>query len=102
MNVTEITFDVIDDMPNACTCNGCSRLFFMDAENWSLLDDGDLHYYCEECAKKNSELIEHYNFYADNCTDDETPLTYKEWVREYREDLLSLMDLMEEKSCQNS
>ena len=49
-----------------------------------------------------SELIEHYNFYTDNCTDDETPLTYKEWVREYREDLLSLMDLMEETPCQNS
>ncbi len=39
-----------------------------------------------------SELIEHYNFYTDNCTDEETPLTYEEWVREYRETLMDLMD----------
>jgi|15BtaG_2_1085339.scaffolds.fasta_scaffold01312_14 hypothetical protein len=42
-----------------------------------------------------SELIEHYNFYADNCTDDETPLTYKEWVREYREDLGAVMNSLD-------
>ncbi len=34
----------------------------------------------------SDELIEYYDFYVDNCTDDETPLTYKEWVREYLEE----------------
>ena len=36
---------------------------------------------------KTIELIEHYDFYVDNCSDDEIPLSFEEWVREYHEDL---------------
>jgi len=37
---------------------------------------------------KEIEKIEHYNWYVYNCTDDEIPLSYKEWEREIYPDLL--------------
>ena len=39
---------------------------------------------------KEEEKIEHYNWYVDNCTENEIPLSYKEWEREIYPDLLKL------------
>lgn len=29
------------------------------------------------------EQYEHYNFYVDNCTEDELPIDFKTWEQEY-------------------
>jgi hypothetical protein len=33
------------------------------------------------------ELLEHYDFYVDNCQEWEIPISFEEWVREYKDDL---------------
>ena len=33
------------------------------------------------------EQYEHYNFYVDNCTDDEIPINFETWKQEYLSDL---------------
>lgn len=39
------------------------------------------------------ELLEHYDNYVDNCTEDEIPLSFKEWQREYSKDLELILGL---------
>jgi hypothetical protein len=29
------------------------------------------------------DFMQHYDFYIDNCTEDEIPLNFEEWEREY-------------------
>ena len=33
------------------------------------------------------DYMQHYDFYIDNCTEDEIPLSFFEWDKEYREEL---------------
>ena len=37
--------------------------------------------------KYSEEQIEHYNFYVDNCTDGEIPISLELWVEEHWEDV---------------
>jgi hypothetical protein len=37
------------------------------------------------------ELLEHYDFYVENCQEWETPISFEEWEREYKEDLEFLL-----------
>ena len=48
-----------------------------------------------------NELNDHYEFYVDNCTGDEIPISFDEWKREYQADLEAIMgedDLFEQQS----
>jgi len=38
------------------------------------------------------ELMEHYDNYVENCTENEIPISYIEWVREYKKDLLIIIN----------
>ena len=38
------------------------------------------------------ELLEHYDNYVENCTDTEIPLIFEEWQREYKKDLLIIIN----------
>ena len=40
----------------------------------------------------NAELYDHYDFYIDNCTGNEIPLSFKEWKREHEADLIELFN----------
>ena len=37
---------------------------------------------------RESELVAHYDFYVDNCTEGEIPLSYHIWKIEYHQSLL--------------
>jgi len=38
------------------------------------------------------ELNDHYDFYVDNLTNNELPISFEEWVREYQDDLELIMN----------
>lgn len=38
------------------------------------------------------ELLEHYDSYVENCKEDEIPLTFKDWEKEYKNDLLIILN----------
>jgi hypothetical protein len=38
------------------------------------------------------ELLEHYDFYVDNCKEWEIPVSFIEWEREYKKDLEFILD----------
>jgi len=38
--------------------------------------------------KYSEEQVEHYNFYVDNCTDGEIPISLELWVSEYWADVM--------------
>ena len=40
---------------------------------------------------KEYELIEHYNFYVDNCTNEEIPLDFVQWKKEYEEIIKNML-----------
>ena len=40
----------------------------------------------------NAELYDHYDFFIDNCTGNEIPLSFKEWKREHGADLIELFN----------
>jgi len=37
------------------------------------------------------DLWDHYDFYVDNCTANEIPLSFKEWKREYQTNVKELL-----------
>ena len=39
-----------------------------------------------------NELLEHYNNYVENCTENEIPISFEEWQREYKNDLLIILN----------
>jgi len=41
---------------------------------------------------KNNELMEHYDFYLDNCTDDEIPIIFGLFKSEYTSDLYDILN----------
>lgn len=46
-----------------------------------------------------SELLDHYDFYLENCNEMEIPISFIEWVSEYQNDLnLILNDLINDKT----
>lgn len=38
------------------------------------------------------ELLEHYDNYVENCTKNEIPISFEEWQKEYKNDLLIIIN----------
>lgn len=41
---------------------------------------------------KRDELLEHYDNYVENCLENEIPISFNEWQREYEKDLLIILN----------
>jgi hypothetical protein len=50
----------------------------------------------KEAEMDRYELLEHYDFYVENCTKNEIPLKFKEWESEYKNDLLIILKNLED------
>lgn len=46
---------------------------------------------------ERDELIEHYDFYVDNCQEWEIPTIFDEWVREYKQHIEFILDNRQKK-----
>jgi len=39
-----------------------------------------------------NELLDHYDNYVENCLENEIPISFQEWEREYKNDLLIIIN----------